>query len=209
MKKKAKPAIAAPRLHRYLIVIAGAIVAIWFCGLLLFVLTIEGLEEPQVSGDLQSTDAIVVLTGGSERVMTGLELLNSRKGKKLFISGVHQGLTLDHLLGSQPVSKELRDCCIILGYAAESTLGNADETETWMTLEDYHSLRLVTANYHMPRSLLIFHSAMPDMLIIPHPISPDSVKLQQWWRRPGTASLLVTEYNKYLLASLRLHLAAR
>jgi uncharacterized SAM-binding protein YcdF (DUF218 family) len=95
-----------------------------------------------------------------------------------------------------------------LGHAAESTLGNAEETQTWMSIENYHSLRLVTANYHMPRSLLIFHSSMPDAFIIPHPIAPESVKLQAWWRRPGTASLLVTEYNKYLIAVLRLKWAS-
>lgn len=194
------------RFYRYLIAALGLIAILWFGGLFLFVTIVESLGEPPITHGLEPTDAIVVLTGGSERVTTGLELLNSGSGKKLFISGVHPGLTLDHLLGNQPVAKNLRECCIILGHAAESTLGNAEETQTWMSIENYHSLRLVTANYHMPRSLLIFHAAMPEIDIVPHPITPDSVKLKGWWKRPGTASLLVTEYNKYLVAMLRLQL---
>ncbi len=196
------------RFQRYAIVMIGLLAGLWLIGLRLFVTHIEALPEPPVGPALEATDAIVVLTGGSERFVTGLELLNSGKGKKLFISGVHPGLTLDHLLGGQPVTAALRKCCIILGHAAESTTGNAEETQTWMALENYRSLRLVTANYHMPRSLLVFHAALPDIAIIPHPVAPDSVKLKNWWRHPGTASLLVTEYDKYLLALLRVELGA-
>jgi uncharacterized SAM-binding protein YcdF (DUF218 family) len=148
---------------------------------------------------LEPTDAIIVLTGGSERVTTGLQLLESNLGKKLFISGVHKGLTLDGILGVQPVPPDLRACCIILGHQAGSTIGNAEETQIWMDIEGYHSLRLVTANYHIPRSLLLFHAAMPDIKIIPYPVTPDSVKLYEWWLHPGTIQLLATEYGKYLV----------
>jgi uncharacterized SAM-binding protein YcdF (DUF218 family) len=192
------------RFRRYMVVVTGFAASLWLAGLLIFVASIENLDEPQISPDLEVTDAIVALTGGSERVMTGFELLNSRKGSKLFISGVHPGLALDHLLGNKVVPDVLRQCCIILGHDAESTRGNADETRLWMRKESYHSLRLVTANYHMPRSLIIFRATMPDIYIVPHPISPESVKLAGWWNHPGTASLLVTEYNKYLYAALRL-----
>ena len=85
------------------------------------------------------TDAIVVLTGGSERMSAGLALLMDHKGKKLFISGVYPGLTLDRLLNNQPVPQELRACCIVLDHAAESTFGNADETRIFMEIEGYHS----------------------------------------------------------------------
>jgi uncharacterized SAM-binding protein YcdF (DUF218 family) len=73
-----------------------------------------------------------------------------------------------------------------------------------MGLENYHSLRLVTANYHMPRSLLLFHANLPDINIIPHPVSPESVHLSEWWKHPGTVDLLAMEYDKYLFAYFRL-----
>ncbi len=72
-----------------------------------------------------------------------------------------------------------------------------------MQNEGYHSLRLVTASYHMPRSLLEFRRAMPDIEILPYPVFPVRFKQDQWWLWPGTLTLLVTEYDKYLLSLAR------
>ncbi len=189
---------------RILILAAGLAAAFWLAGFILFAVEIS--QQAETVGPTDETDAIVVLTGGSERISAGLELLEAHKGKKLFISGVHPGSSLDQLLRGQKIARETRDCCIILGHAAETTFGNAEETRGWMEAEHYKSLSLVTANYHMPRSLLIFRAVMPDFEIAPHPIAPESVKLEDWWRYPGTASLLATEYDKYLFAQLRLWL---
>ncbi len=187
-----------------LILLTGlALAGLWLYGFFGFVDQIGALREQGVQPGLESADAIVVLTGGSERVTTGIELLESGNGKKLFISGVHKKLSLDGIVGVQPVPPELRACCIVLGYQAGSTVGNAEETRAWMKAEGFASLRLVTANYHMPRSLLLFRAAMPDVTIIPHPITPDSVKLYEWWQHPGTVELLATEYSKFLVANLK------
>jgi len=69
------------------------------------------------------------------------------------------------------------------------------------------SLRLVTAAYHMPRSLLEFSDVLEDVKITPHPVFPDHVKQSKWWAFPGTFALTVTEYNKLLLAWTRQSLA--
>ncbi|MGE3623123.1 MAG: YdcF family protein [Bdellovibrionales bacterium] len=189
---------------RLLFYIAGLLLVAWVAGLGMFVENISLMElrpAPETN-----TDAIVVLTGGSERVSSGIERLNARKAKKLFISGVHPGLTLDRLPGNSPLAQETRECCVVLGHAAETTFGNAAEAHEWMKAEGYASMQLVTANYHMPRSLLVFRAEMPDYEIIPRPVTPDAVKLDDWWQHPGTASLLATEYNKYLAAMARIWL---
>ncbi len=49
----------------------------------------------------------------------------------------------------------------------------------------FHSLRLVTANYHMPRSLLEFARAMPDIEIVPHPVFPEISRGPHWWAAAG------------------------
>jgi uncharacterized SAM-binding protein YcdF (DUF218 family) len=77
------------------------------------------------------------------------------------------------------------------------------ETHEWMARQGYTSLRLVTASYHMQRSLLEFHRAMPAARIVPHPVFPDGFMRDAWWRWPGTLSLIVTEYHKYLAALAR------
>ncbi len=168
-------------------------------GFVFFVQTITAVtESTQIK-----TQAIIVLTGGSLRLEAGLSLLSAERGQKLFVSGVHRGVDVAELLRISRQSPKALDCCIVLGYAADNTRGNASETAAWMKSERYTSMRLVTANYHMPRSLLEFRNAMPHAEIIPHPVFPSHVKLEAWWIWPGTAALLASEYNKFLLAGAR------
>jgi len=175
----------------------------WAAGFFLFLNAIALYTEPTIDSDLAPTDAIVVLTGGSERIGTGIDLLKAGKGKKLFVSGVYPGLSLSQIVGKSTLPPDLRDCCVALGHAADNTYGNVGETKAWLDAESFKSFRLVTAHYHMPRSLLLFRNQMPDMLIVPHPVVPESVQLQEWWMHVGTTHLLLTEYNKYLYAALR------
>ena len=157
----------------------------------------------QVADTTTVTDAIVVLTGGSERLDTGLGLLRQKMGRKLFVSGVYRGVDVAELLRLSRQKPEEVECCIVLGHAADNTVGNAAETALWMRSEGFHSLRLVTSNYHMRRSLAELRYAMPNMTIIPHPVFPDKVKQGEWWRWPGTAHLIASEYTKFLAARLR------
>lgn len=159
------------------------------------------VDEPD-----RKTDAIVVLTGGSERLSEGRRLLTRHLAKKLFISGVYRGVEVNELLSAGKADPRLISCCVVLGHVAENTRGNALETAVWVYEQGYRSLRIVTANYHMPRSLLEFRSLMPDVDIIAHPVFPDNVKVDNWWRWPGSASLIASEYNKFLFASLRNHI---
>ncbi len=153
-----------------------------------------------VNDTARKTDAIVVLTGGSERLQQGLDLLSQEKAKKLFVSGVYRGVDVRQLLDLSQVSPNELECCVTLGYQADNTRGNAIETAKWMRDQGYGSLRLVTAAYHMPRSLLEFHRNMPGVEILPHPVFPKHFKQDNWWRWPGSASLLITEYSKYIVA---------
>lgn len=180
----------------------------WLLGLVLFAETIP----TRPSDDRTKADAIVVLTGGSERLKEGLQLLAQGEGKQLLISGVHANTDIPALLQTADLAADLRPsaetiaCCITVGYEAGDTTGNAQESARWMTERDLHTLRLVTADYHMPRSLLEFHAAMPEVKILPHPVFPETVKRDQWYLWPGTTSLIIREYHKYMLATLRIRL---
>ncbi len=168
----------------------------WIGGLVWFVQDIPR-ETPD---NLVPTDAIVVLTGGSGRLPAGIELLAEGHAKKLFVSGVYGGVDVDALLRLSQREPRNLECCINLGYQAGNTNGNAKETERWMVQQGYKSLRLVTANYHMRRSLLEFRRKMPWAVVRPHPVQPGQVKFENWWRSPATARLLISEYTKYLIA---------
>lgn len=193
-------------MRRRLARLAGAFLLlflIWLAGLIYFTTLIpDGVADPTTA-----TDGIVVLTGGSDRLREGLQLLADGKAKRLLISGVYREASLADLLqtGGAPagLSQQMIDCCITIGYRAGNTLGNATEAAEWANANNIHSLRLVTADYHMPRSLLEFSHAMPGALVVPHPVFPAEVKRERWWLWPGTASLVVTEYHKYLAALAR------
>lgn len=182
-----------------LIVVLIAGVAVWLGGLFWFSAQIPGrVEDPETR-----TDAIVVLTGGSGRLGAGFDLLSRDLADKLFVSGVYRGVEVAELLQMSRQAPEELKCCVSLGYDAEDTQGNAAETASWMAENGYRSLRVVTANYHLPRGLLELRRVMPEVVLIPHPVFPAHVRLDPWWRWPGTARLIVGEYNKYLAARLR------
>jgi uncharacterized SAM-binding protein YcdF (DUF218 family) len=175
------------------------IVILWMGGLFLFAASLPR----QAPDDDIVTDGIVVLTGGSERLSVGFDLLRAGKARKLFISGVYRGVEVRELMMLSARTDRELECCVELGYDADDTEGNAVETARWMAQEGFHSLRVVTANYHMPRSLVEFRRALPGIILVPHPVSPVKVRLDGWWGWPGTTELIVSEYNKYLLALAR------
>lgn len=178
-------------------IVTAACCLSWLAGLVWFA------TPPAAESRPVATDAIVVLTGGSLRLQSGIELLREGKGRKLFISGVNQQVDLDEVLRVSGNTPDWAWCCVTLGHEAGNTLGNARETAQWVQGEGFHSLRLVTAWYHMRRSLLEFDRAMPEIDIVAHPVFPDRVKQDHWWTWRGTAALLVGEYVKYQAALLR------
>ncbi|WP_135081188.1 YdcF family protein [Terasakiella sp. SH-1] len=183
-----------------LVLVAGLV---WAGGFIAF----TNLVPRHVADGFTQTDGIVVLTGGTHRLNTGLSLLSDKRAEKLLISGVYRGVELEELLSLSKRAPAELECCIDIGHEADNTRGNAKETLQWVTKTGFTSLRLVTANYHMPRSLLEFSYSLPETKIIAHPVFPEHVKVDQWWRWPGTAGLLIGEYNKYLLVWLRQELA--
>jgi uncharacterized SAM-binding protein YcdF (DUF218 family) len=177
-----------------------AVVLLWMGGLVWFALAVPDKVADPATG----TDAIVVLTGGSRRLGVGLSLLMQGRAKKLFVSGVHRGVDVAELLRVARQSPAEVECCIALGYTADNTAGNAAETRRWMAEQGYTSLRLVTASYHMRRSLLEFRHAMPGVTILPHPVFPDTFQPADWWRRGSALWVVVAEYTKYLAAAARI-----
>lgn len=197
-----EPCSRCLRLRRLLtiavVAVGLALTAVWAVGLVRFA---EAIPDRVIDTETR-TDAIVVLTGGSERLVTGVQLLAENKAGVVFVSGVHPGVDLQELLkvSGQPTPDVKRH--IETGHGAQDTAGNAAETAAWVRGHGYRSVRLVTASYHMPRSLLEFRRAMPEVAVIPHPVFPGHVKQHHWWRWPGTTALIVGEYTKFLWAWL-------
>jgi uncharacterized SAM-binding protein YcdF (DUF218 family) len=197
------PGRAGPRARRRLLLAGGLGAVVLLAGLIAGFLGFVASLPDKVVEPARRTEAIVVLTGGSGRVSTGLRLLERRRADKLFVSGVYKGVDVSELLRVSQQAPDWLACCVTLGYEAETTYGNAVESAEWVRRNGFGSVRLVTAAYHMPRSLLEFRRRMPGVTIVPHPVFPEHVKQDDWWRWPGSAYLLVGEYGKYLVARLR------
>ena len=174
------------------------ILCFWIIGLIKFDEVIPSVEETNQT----QTQAIVVLTGGSGRLDEGLSLLAKDIKALLFVSGVYEGNEVRHLLKFSKQGPSALGTRIAIGNAT-NTHENALETGAWVIRNGIQSLRLVTAAYHMPRSLLEFENVLPNTLIISHPIFPKHVKQDKWWAYPGTAAIVISEYNKFLLVWVR------
>ena len=142
-------------------------------------------------------DGIVALTGGDSRLDAASALLEEGAGRRLLISGVHPTITKDDLKRLVHGGPRF-DCCADLGFAATSTHGNAAEAAAWTRKHGYQSLIIVTANYHMPRSVHEFAVQMPGVRLLPYPVQEDDVDVGTWWNDAHTFRVLHLEYAKYL-----------
>lgn len=184
-----------------LLILLGSLGTLWFLGFMLYV----ALIPMQVAEPERKTDAIIVLTGGSLRIDEAMRLHQAGLAPRVFVSGVGKGVTLQELLASQAPSQPVWQFSggeVELGRQAANTAGNAEESAAWVAANGFRSVRLVTADYHIPRSLREFHTLMPGVEVIPHPVFPEYIRTSQWWRNPGTAGLLFVEYHKFLLSWL-------
>ena len=176
----------------FLTKLLAGVVVLYALGFLVFAGSLPHRPEK-----VAHADGIVALTGGDARLDTAVALLEHGAGKRLLITGVHPAIT-------KPEIKQLAhggrkfDCCADLDFAAEDTRGNAAEAAGWVKAHRYKSLILVTANYHMPRSLAEFSADMPGVRLEPYPVEPEGVDFAAWWRDARTIRLLQVEYVKYL-----------
>ena len=172
-------------------------ICVWLGGMIGFGYTINHLK----TDEKQKTDAIVVLTGGRNRISEAVELLNGGLAEKLLISGVAEETSLEALKKREDVnvttSRE-----IILDKKSTNTVENAIEAAAWVKKNQFHSIRLVTSNYHLPRSMAEFRANNRNLIILAHPVYSDRVE-RDWWRSWHSFRLIASEYNKFLYVWLK------
>jgi uncharacterized SAM-binding protein YcdF (DUF218 family) len=153
---------------------------------------------------LPDADAIVVLTGGEDRIEVGIKLLSEGKGRRLLISGVNPTTRVAEIRRLGGHDNRLFRCCIDFGYEAVDTSSNAEEARAWASDKGYARLILVTSSYHMPRSLTEFARVLPETELVAYPVATRHYQLDGWWHHRPTARLLAAEYVKFLTSATRL-----
>jgi uncharacterized SAM-binding protein YcdF (DUF218 family) len=142
-------------------------------------------------------DAIVVLTGGPDRVDIALRLLSTGAADRLLVSGAGEKTDLAdlaHLSGLDPAPLEQQ---ITMGHAARTTRGNALETASWAQAGQVSTLLVVTTWFHMPRALVELRRAMPGLTLLPYPVG--QLRAEELIHAGGVRRL-IGEYHKYLAA---------
>lgn len=186
------------RALRYFVIGLTLSGALFAAGFLLFVNAID-----RVSHSPQAAEGIVALTGGKDRIGKAFKLLATGQAKRLLITGVNPSTRASELQRLVPRGSEFFPCCVDLGRAALDTRGNAAETSEWVARHGFSSLIVVTSSYHMPRTLIEYSRAMPQVQLIPHAVLSPNFHIENWWSHPRTRRLLFSEYVKYLNALTR------
>lgn len=177
--------------------ILALIVGLWFAGLFAFA---HRVDDSTPAAEPPVADGVVVLTGASfARIDAAVTLMKEDKARRLLVSGVNREVTRDELKEATRGAGRIYDCCVDLGFRAENTRGNARETASWARYYKFKTLLVVTADYHMPRSILELKAELPDVVFHPYPVATDTVRVRGWWRRRGDARRLMVEYTKYLV----------
>ena len=152
-------------------------------------------------------DAIIALTGGAGRIAYALDLLKADKADVLFISGVADGFSIDDLalIEHAPQNSDIARLRprIFYGEKARDTIGNATETLAWLQGKPYHNLLVVTANYHIPRTHILFAHYLPDYHVSYAPVNPPQFERVLWLSHPNSLRLMMSEYTKVIVSWLR------
>ncbi len=180
----------------YALLVVGAI---FLGGFLYFADVVAALQPP----DRPKADAIVVLTGGFQRIDQAVELLKSGAGERLLISGVNPSTSGSQIRRNTQTPRDLFDCCVDIGRQAIDTIGNANETARWARGRGYGRVLVVTNNYHMPRSLLELRRAAPDIEFIAFPVVNSDLKTSNWLSNPMALKTILLEYIKTVAATVR------
>jgi uncharacterized SAM-binding protein YcdF (DUF218 family) len=191
------------RLRATLVAVLALGFVVGASGFVAFLSQLRGAEQKPG----RNADGIVVLTGGSSRVSDAIELLAAGFGKRLLISGVHRTNGARDISRSVPESRDWFGCCVDLDRSAVDTRSNAAETKRWAHERGFHSLIVVTSNYHMPRAIAEMSHAMPDVELIPFAVIGDKWRDEPWWTSGATLRLLLSEYAKYLAVEIRVRLS--
>ncbi len=133
---------------------------------------------------MEKTDGIVIFTGEIDRETAAWQLYHQGLAEKFHISGRYIGFP-----------KNRYPAAITVDFAP-NTLRNVQLTEQWIRWNHLRSIRLVTADYHMPRCLLLAGQLWPKIKVFPHPVHVVHDADHPEWL------ILWAEYIRYILASI-------
>ena len=142
---------------------------------------------------------IVVLTGNVGRLAVGLDLMDNNINSRMLITGVAKGVKYSDIIKNRDSKKDRID----LGYNAQSTLGNALETALWIKERNINDIILITDNWHMPRTLLLFKASMPNREIVPYALKTVNFEFKEYLQFYNRTFFIYEEHMKYIISHVQ------
>ena len=176
-------------------------------GLIAFIILVKS-NFSQEKILFQDTKSVVVATGGSNRILKGINLIEDNIERKMLITGVGKGISKIDIAKAINASKKqsnILNCYVDLDLTAINTQGNAMEASEWLKKNDSKNSFLVTANYHMPRLILEFKRVNPKINLNIIPVKPDLDPIDKMYL-PNNFILISKEYLKFVITKSNLKL---
>jgi uncharacterized SAM-binding protein YcdF (DUF218 family) len=195
---------------KVIIAIIFITLGLWFGGFIYFLSLVPAQSRAYKPDDYKAAEAMVIFTGDNNRISDGLELSNASNIKYILISGVALNSSLNQIVDNYQNKKfYLNNLQIELGRKATNTIGNIQETAEWVQKNNFHSIILVTSNYHVPRCAILFSKKLKLNSLIIYPTFSDKFDKQKWWKNTRSIILIFNEYHKYLVCKFALFLSDR
>ena len=176
-------------------------------GLIAFIILVKS-NFSQEKILFQDTKSVVVATGGSNRILKGINLIEDNIERKMLITGVGKGISkidIAKAINANQKQSNILNCCVDLDLTAINTQGNAMEASEWLKKNDSKNSFLVTANYHMPRLILEFKRVNPRINLNIIPVKPDLDPINKMYL-PNNFILISKEYLKFVITKSNLKL---
>ena len=165
--------------------IASLVLLLYAVGFVFFAFT---LGRP-AAASAKPTDAAVVLTGARGRIEHGIDVLRHRQATRLLVAGADPLVRKADLARRIPAGASIIKCCVDLGSESVDTRTNAEEAQRWLDQHKFHSVRLITSDWHMRRA----HYEFEKVLGSKYRLVTDGVRTE-----PSFLTLF-GEYNKSVL----------
>ena len=160
-----------------------------------FVTFLKKIKYNQVNFNNQ-TDGIAVLTGGKGRINLGLELFNESRNLRLIISGVDKKVSERSIIPNDLANKSN----ITIDKESESTYENAKTINKWTAKYKLQNITIITSYYHMPRSMILIQSLMPNINFYAYPVEKKISNKTSLRENILYYFFLTEEYIKYLVS---------
>ena len=173
------------------IILVALILILYFMSFINFLFNVD--KNFMVKNNINN---IVVLTGNAGRLTVGLKLMENDIKSRMLITGVAKAVKYSDIIKNKYLSKDRID----LGYDAKNTLGNALEVSVWLNKHNINDIILITDNWHMQRTLLLFKALMPNREIYPYAIKSIHFSLKDYVRFNNKTFFIYKEHIKYIIA---------